>query len=128
MANTRVKVQRETLIRKLEEERERQIASAAKKREAYEQEHEAWLEKLAGACEDFAALVRSDPTKAEKRTDTYYRSRHGYGTEVHFAALTYPTKPSAVNVAKIDRMLAVLRVADDETISIAAHDEYAAFL
>ena len=128
MANTRVKVRRETLIAKLEGERQRMIDRGKRDQETYEAARQAWLEKLAAACEDFAALARSDPDKAVKRTDHYYRSGSGYGTEVHFGTLTYPDKPSKASVGKIDRMLAVLRVADDETISIAAEDEYAAYL
>ena len=129
MANTRVKVRREVLIEKLTAERERIVSEHARVVEKYEKANEEYIDRLKREILDFQTLLEVDPAKALSRVEASYGRSRRDRTSVKFPALlALEPVTDDPDTRKIDRSLAVLRAAEDETLAIAADDEYAKFL
>jgi hypothetical protein len=129
MANTRVKVRREVLIEKLEAERKRIVAAHDAEVRKAEKQRAALLSAMADELDELANLLVVDPDAIIRRVEGYYRSNKRDGVAIRFPRLSLPADPSdAAQTYKIDRSIAVLKAAEDDTLSIAANDEYAKYL
>jgi hypothetical protein len=129
MANTRVKVPRDVLIDKLEAERQTILDTHERRAGEVRRERASYAKQLIRALAEVRRLAQADPAMALEHVD---RKHRGYEKEVASVVLhdlpAPPRSPGEPNTLKLDRMLAVLRAATDDTLSIAAEDEYARYL
>ena len=124
--NTRIKVSREKLLQKLRAERAKIGARYERDMEKYKEAADGFERKLLQALIHFDELLKNDPVAAMKRVED-----RGYGgdrgVKIRFPALKRPQEPK-LDTTKIDRHIRVLEMAEDETLSISADDEYAGYL
>lgn len=121
---TRIKVRRDTLLRKLVQERARLTAAHEKAEFDYDRKIIPFLQALEGTAEAFIELLATDPDKALTRVSSSY---DGGKVTVSLPGLKQPSAPT-LDTRQLDKMISILDSAADEFISVAANDDYARYL
>lgn len=124
MVNTRIKVKRDVLIGRLRDEVARRLTEHKKALMRYDSEQAAFALRLEEEVTSYKILLADDYEKAFARVGS------GFGGEkvaVGFPRLRLPIEPK-LDVKRLDKMISILDAAMDETISIAADDDYARYL
>ncbi len=122
MANTRIKVRRETLIDKLETQKKANEKKYEKEKIKYEEDVESFRPKLEKAIADVLKL--SNEKLVEKVSSGW-----GNDSQRLEIKIVVPQKPlSNYNNNRLDKMISVLKAGADEFISVSTQDEYADYL
>ena len=124
MANTRIKIRRDVLLARLQSERARLGVEYETAEFEYDQRMVAFLPRLEDELEKWGDLLATDTDKALERISSGYE---GGKVSLAFPKLKLPLAPK-LDTGNLDRMIRFLEIADEESISIAADDQYARYL
>lgn len=120
MANTRIKIRRDDLVTKLQQNKVEQEAKFGADTKAY------WsgIGKTAVAIKSaLKALEKLNQADLVDRVSSGYRG----DTSIDIGKIDIPHEPT-LNTHELDKMIRVLEASCDETISVAVGDAYARYL
>ena len=119
---TKLKIDRLLLLEKTKAARQKIVDNHAKDSEAYDGRVAVFAEKLAAELRQAAIKIETDPSKALDITKNDWNG----GCFVKFKA-NIPARPE-LKLRDLDRLIRTLEAASDETISVSADDDFAAYL